>query len=319
MTGYYFLINPSAGKGGAGALIPDIEAVCSVAGLRYEIHETASPGDAQQFVRSRCEEHSAAGSGMLRFYACGGDGTLNEVVNGAAGSDFAEVGCIPAGTGNDFIRNFPEGRFDDLIAQIRGQSRLCDLIRYEGCGGGAELSGYCVNMVNIGFDSNVVDLTARMKRLPLMTGTMAYLSSVTALLAKKKGADLRVEFPKAEHEDAGFVYDGRLLLIAVANGCFCGGGLKGLPRASTDDGTFDVSLVKNVPRHVFIRLFPKYMKGKHLEEKRLADVIRYTHETELRISPNRGEMKLCIDGEITKAGPVRFTICPKAFRFIVPR
>ena len=306
------LINPVTARSALTPHLIDVIDCFEKGGYAVTTHVTQRKNDTQDTVKSIGEQFDTV-------VCAGGDGTLNEVVNGAAGSDFAEVGCIPAGTGNDFIRNFPEGRFDDLIAQIRGQSRLCDLIRYEGCGGGAELSGYCVNMVNIGFDSNVVDLTARMKRLPLMTGTVAYLSSVTALLAKKKGADLRIEFPKAEHEDAGFVYDGRLLLIAVANGCFCGGGLKGLPRASTDDGTFDVSLVKNVPRHVFIRLFPKYMKGKHLEEKRLADVIRYTHETELRISPNRGEMKLCIDGEITKAGPVRFTICPKAFRFIVPR
>ncbi|MBQ9015883.1 MAG: diacylglycerol kinase family lipid kinase [Firmicutes bacterium] len=333
MTRHFFLVNPAAGQGKALDLIPDIHAVCQVAGIDYEVHETTAPGDAERFVRSCCEKQAAVdgatasadrqaaratasadrqAASSLRFYACGGDGTLNEVVNGAAGYDFAEIGCIPAGTGNDFIRNFPEGRFDDLIAQIRGQASLCDLIRYEGICDDAYVSRYCVNMFNIGFDSNVVDLTARMKKLPLMSGSLAYLASVFAMLAEKKGADLRVEYGD------GFVHDGKLLLIAVANGCFCGGGVKGIPRAVTDDGRFDVSLVRNIPRHTFVRLFPKYMKGTHLSDRRLSDVIRYTRETSLHISPNRKTMKLCVDGEITKAGAVRFTIAPKAFRFVVP-
>ncbi len=315
---HIFVINPSAGQGEAHDLIPEIDAVCSVAGVPYEIYETTSVGDAQRYVAEccaaeRCREHGE----HLRFYACGGDGTLNEVVNGAFGYDFAEIGFIPAGTGNDFIRNFPDGRFDDLVAQIKGQTNLCDLIHYEGVADGEHVSRYCVNMFNVGFDSNVVDQTARMKRLPLVTGSMAYLMSVAAMLIRKKGADLRVEYAAG-----GFVYDGKLLLIAVANGSFCGGGIKGIPRAVTDDGVFDVSLVRNVSRLTFVKLFPKYMEGTHLGDPRLTDVIRYTREKSLTITPNppgEGTMKLCVDGEIVKAGKMRFTICPKAFRFIIPR
>ena len=80
----------------------------------------------------------------------------------------------------------------------------------------------------------------------------------------------------------------------------------------------DVSLVKNVSRRVFIRLFPKFMKGTHLEEPRLADVIRYSQEETLTISPNNDEMKLCVDGEISKAGPIRMKIQKGALRFIIP-
>ena len=315
MTRHLFIINPAAGQGEAIKLRSEIDAVCSIAGVDYGIYETESAGDAENFVRAHCEEYAEgqdAGEEILRFYACGGDGTLNEVVNGACGYDFTEVGCIPAGTGNDFIRNFPSRRFDDLVAQVQGESRLCDLIHYEGHINGETVSRYCVNMFNIGFDSNVVDMMARMKRLPLITGSLAYLASVGAMLIGKKGANLRVEYKD------GFVHNGKLLLISVANGCFCGGGIKGLPKAVTDDGVFDVSLVKNVPRRTFIRLFPKYTKGTHLKEKRLQDVIRYTHETALLIAPKHPPMKLCVDGEITKAGKVLFRIQPKAFRFVLP-
>ncbi len=312
-----FVINPGAGQGQAALLQDDIRAVCETAGLDYEIHETTEPGEGEAFVRARCkafawEKFDITGSDqVLRFYACGGDGTLNEVVNGAFGYDFAEVGCIPTGTGNDFVRNFQGADFTNLVDQIRGKAQPCDLIRYEGVCDGESVARYCVNMCNIGFDSNVVDLTVRMKRMPLMTGTMAYLASVATMLIERKGADLRVEY-------GDDVYDGKLLLIAIANGAFCGGGMMGLPKAATDDGLMDVSLVKYVPRRTFVRLFPKYMKGTHLSEPRLKDVIRYTKEGQLLIRPNGGTMKLCVDGEITKAGRVRFTICPEAFRFVVP-
>lgn len=309
---YYFILNPAAGQGRASELTDDIRALCEVSGIDCEIHETTAVGEAETFVRGVCKAYAQEQGGQLRFYACGGDGTLSEVVNGMMGFAFAEAGCIPTGTGNDFVRNFPEADFTDLAAQIRGSSGLCDLIHYEGICDGRPVSRYCVNMFNIGFDCNVVDMTDRMKRLPLMTGPVAYLASVAAMLIGKKGADLSVAY------DDGYIYDGRLLLISIANGSFCGGGIKGLPRAVTSDGVMDVSLVRNVSRLTFVTLFPKYMKGTHLEEPRLASVIRYTHEQSLTISPNRGTMKFCVDGEITKAGEIRFRICPDAFRFVVP-
>lgn len=329
---HVFILNLAAGQGAASALRGEIEAVCSVAGLEYEIYETTAVGDAERSVRTCCEaidsgpdtapdgnadssadaDPAANREALIRFYACGGDGTLNEVVNGAFGYGFTEIGCIPTGTGNDFVRNFPEGNYLDLVDQIRGQARFCDLIRYEGVCDGEAVSRYCVNMCNIGFDCNVVDMTARMKQMPLISGSMAYLSSVAAMLVRKKGADLRVVY------DDGFVHDGKLLLIAVANGCFCGGGIKGIPRAKADDGKIDVSLIKNVPRHTFVRLFPKYMQGTHLNEPALADVLRYSKERTLTISSNNDSMKVSIDGEIFTAETLKFTICPAAFRFVVP-
>ena len=323
---HVFVLNPKAGKREIGGVEADIAAVCEAAPVEYEIYETKAPGDAAAFVRKCCEDAGHFGRGepaeTIRFYAYGGDGSLHEAVNGAAGSSFAEIACIPAGTGNDFVRNFPGRDFLNLPAQIRGSAVPCDLIRYSseepgngksGTGrGGAKLEGYCVNMFNIGFDCNVVDMTDRMKRLPMITGSLAYLGSIAAMLIRKKGADLKVEYGD------GFSYDGKLLLISVANGAFCGGGIKGLPRAATDDGEMDVSLVRNVSRATFVRLFPKYMKGTHLEVPELQDVVRYTREKKLYISPNGGSLKLCVDGEIVETGPIRFEIVPKAFRFVIP-
>ncbi len=317
---HIFIVNPAAGQGKLSGLDAEISAACEAAGAEYEIYRTKAAGDGAAFVREYClrEENRDGAREPLRFYACGGDGTLHEVAGGAAGHPFAEVACVPAGTGNDFIRNFPGRDFRDLSAQISGSAVPCDLIRYEeervgpaGRGGG-KISGYCVNMFNIGFDCNVVDMTARMKQVPLVSGTFAYLWSIAAMLIRKEGADITIEY-----ED-GSRHEGKLLLASVANGAFCGGGIKGLPRAATDDGKMDISVVRDVPRRVFVRLFPKYMKGTHLSEPRLADVIRYTKEEKLVISPNGDTMKLCVDGEIIRTGPIRFKICPAAFRFVLP-
>ena len=333
---HIFVINQAAGQGGAKALSADIRQAGNAIGVDVEIYETVCPGDGERFVRRCCREEAEqigadeaddpAGTdedARLRFYACGGDGTLNEVVNGMDGFSFAEAGCIPVGTGNDFVRNFPEADFTDLPAQLTAKARPCDLIAWEEVSRtsgrdsrtddeGMASARLCINMVNIGFDGNVADLTARMKRVPLVNGTLAYIISVFTMLIEKKGADLRVEYPD------GFVHDGKLLLIAIANGCFCGGGIKGLPRAKTDDGQMDVSLVKDVPRRAFVRLFPKYMNGTHLEEPRLADVIRYTPETGLTITANRGCMKVCIDGEILSMEGLRLAIRPEGVKFVVP-
>ncbi len=145
-----------------------------------------------------------------------------------------------------------------------------------------------------------------------MKGSFAYLLSVAIVLIKKKGADLKVCY-----ED-GTVFDGKLLLIAVANGCFCGGGVKGVPLARLDDGLMDVSLIRDVKRRTFVRLFPKYAKGMHLQDRRVSELMEYVKCRRLAICANGGAMRLCTDGEITDAERVDFEVVPKGMIFSVP-
>jgi YegS/Rv2252/BmrU family lipid kinase len=316
---HFFILNPAAGQGKALRLEKKIWKAADEAGINALVHITTRPGDGEMFVRSKCNEIKDE---TLRFYACGGDGTLNEVVNGLfieredgtfGAASNAEVANIPVGTGNDFIRNYGTADdFRDIPLQITSGSRPCDLISYRGECGGKEISRYSVNMFNIGFDCNVVDKTASLKKKPLLVGPAAYLAGVATMLIKKKGADLTVEY------DDGYKFSGKLLLIAVANGCFCGGGVKGIPKARTDDGLMDVSLVKNTTRRNFVRLFPKYSKGTHLEDPAADELVLYKKCRRLKITPNEGKMKLCVDGEITMAGTMNFRIVPEAFRFVVP-
>lgn len=306
---HIFVINPLAGKKRRNRkLEEEILQTGQRLGVNTEIYETSHPGDGEAFVRRICEQKSK--EDQIRFYACGGDGALNEVVNGAFGASGVEVGCVPIGTGNDYVRNFgsPE-EFLNIRSQLQGEAVDSDLIRYTEDGGKPR---YCVNMFNIGFDCNVVDQASRVKRWPLIKGSLAYLLSVGIILIKKKGADLQVIY------DDGSVFDGKLLLIAIANGCYCGGGVKGVPLSKLDDGLMDVSLIRDIPRRLFVQLFPKYAKGTHLGEEKLSDIMDYRKCQRLTITANGAPMRLCTDGEITDARQVSFEMVPGSMRFSVP-
>lgn len=309
---HIFVINPEAGKkGGRDKLITAIRSAGEKLGCKVEIYETKFAGDGEDFVRRTA---IAADIGeKIRFYACGGDGAVNEVANGAYGFD-VEVGCVPMGTGNDYIRNYGNVKqFRDIESQLQGQAVDSDLIRYvQYLDGVKQAPRYCVNMFNIGFDCNVVDQTAKAKKWPFVKGSFAYILSVAIMLIRKKGANLKVEY-----ED-GRIFDGKLLLIAIANGCYCGGGVKGVPLSILDDGLMDVSLIRDIPRRLFIYMFPKYSKGTHLQCEKIKSVLDYDKCKKLVISANGKPMRLCTDGEITNADKVVFEIAPKAMRFAVP-
>ena len=306
---HIFVINPKAGKkGGKENLEASIIAAGEKLGKDVEIYETRFAGDGEDFVR-----RTAASMGQdekIRFYACGGDGAIHEIFNGAYGFDNVEVGCIPMGTGNDYIRNYGDAKqFRDIEAQLMGEAVDSDMIRYSVDGGEPR---YCANMFNIGFDCNVVDQTAKAKNWPLVNGSFAYILSVFIMLIKKKGANLRVEFEDGE------VFDDKLLLMAIANGCYCGGGWKSNPVASLDDGIMDIGLIRDIPRRQFPVLLPKYSKGTHLTHKGIEKILIYKKSKTLKITANGENMRLCTDGEITDARHVTFEMVPKAIKFAVP-
>ena len=310
---HIFVINPKAGKEkNREKLEANILAAGKKLNKKVEIYETTAAGDGEDFV-SRTSAAKDPDE-KIRFYACGGDGAVNEVFNGAYGFENVEVGCIPMGTGNDYIRNYGTAeQFHNIEAQLMGEAVDCDVIRYtEYINGIAKAPRYCANMLNIGFDCNVADLTATAKTWPLINGSFAYLISVFIMLVKKKGANLRVEFEDGE------VFDDKLLLMTMANGCYCGGGWRSNPVASLDDGIMDIGLIKDIPRRQFPALLPKYSKGTHLDHKGIEKILIYKKSRTLTIHANEETMKICIDGEISDAEKLTCEMVPKAIRFAVP-
>lgn len=298
-----FVINPKAGTG------KETEKIILEAGKSAEIYVTKCEGDATRFVKEYCEINGAA-----RFIACGGDGTLSEVLNGAIDCEGAEIGVIPKGTGNDFCRNFKmAGDFTDIGGQISASTVKCDVIKYKTVAEGKEETGYCMNMFNIGFDCNVADLAASIKSKTIISGPLAYFLSIFAMLIKKKGADIEIEIDGKEF------YSGRLLLTSIANGSYCGGGIMSNPLASLHDGMINLNVVYNVSRLKFLSLLPYYMKGTHVNLSEIEEVIYNTKCKKIVLAPLDGEMKICIDGEIKTAGKTEFEILPEAVSFVVPK
>ena len=304
-----FIINPKAGQGKESHKIKhQIYKTVLRSGADAEVYTTLDAGDGERFVRQYCRIN-----GPARFIAVGGDGTLNEVLNGAMGFEDAEVGVIPFGTGNDFCRNF-KGResFKNISSQITGTGIPCDAIKYTTHVGGKKKTGYCVNMMNIGFDCNVADMTAGMKKKPFISGPFAYFISILIMLINKKGANLRIE------TDGEVAHTGPLLLTSVANGCYCGGGIMSNPTASVQDGFININIIKNVSRFKFITLLPFYMKGTFLKMKGIDKIVTSKKCKKVVITPLQKSFRLANDGEITDAGVLELEIVHKAFKFVVP-
>lgn len=308
-----FILNPEAGKGrGLDKLRDKIERTAQALHEEVGTYITKARGDGEAFAHLAVQEAKSKGE-KIKLIACGGDGTLNEIVNGMVGYDGAAVGVMPTGTGNDFVRNFPEaGDFMSVKAQLLGDIKRCDLIKYSGLLEGRHQTRYCANMFNIGFDCNVVDLTARLKKYPLLKGSFAYLTAVLGILIKKKGAKLKIEI------DDELIEEGAVLLTAMANGGYCGGGVNSSPKASIDDGYMDVNIIYNVTRREFVKKFPYYSKGTHMELPDIDRLLWFKQCKKARITPLEGTMRLCTDGEIVDAGQVTMEVIPKAINVVIP-
>lgn len=299
---HIFILNPAAGpKKAEKTILPRILEAVKEENADYEIHRTMNVGDGENFVRNRCLAHPGED---IRFYAVGGDGTLNEVANGIFGFPKAEFAFIPAGTGNDFARIFADPRaFLDIKKQLRGRAIPIDLIRYD--------DRVIVNMLNIGLDCAVVTEVDMLKEKYFLRGPFAYMVGVGVVFGRNRGFHLKVTL-----ED-GRVYDQEFTLVAVGNGAFCGGGFKGVPRAEIDDGLLDVSLVNKVNRRTFASLITKYHKGTHLESPAAGDIITYVKCRSLSIEP-KDTMQICVDGEVHCSGRLDISIVPSAIQFSVP-
>ncbi len=300
---YSFLINPVSGKGGHGdELAKSIKTECEARSLDHEIYFTTGVGSAFEYVKEFAEKYPKE---KISFFACGGDGTLGEVVNGVMASEGRErlcVGVIPVGTGNDFVRNFSEGDFSDIGAQIDGSDIKIDLISCNGI--------FCVNMVNIGFDCEVVCKKASLQRNKMIPSKLAYIIGLAITLIRKPGVKCRISLDGGEYEDK------ELLLTTFGNGEYCGGGFHSNPESRINNGKINALTVNNISRRKFVSIVGSYKKGTHLVHK---DLLQSTLNESLCIdfySPTN----ISVDGEVIKVEK-HLSMCAvkEAVNFILPR
>lgn len=303
---YLFVINPTAGRQDAGRwLIPKIRAAAAAVGVEAEIVRTTHAGHA----RSLAAEAAAAGE-ETRLYACGGDGTLNEVVQAAAGCPHLAVGCVPCGSGNDYVRNFPAGAsFLDLEAQLRAETAVVDVIRTPfGCG---------VDICAAGLDAQVAYGIPKFRRLPLCGGSMAYTLSILQTAFSRFDHRLRVTLD-------GRVIEGSYMMAALCNGRLYGGGYRAAPHARMDDGLLDVVLVHPMPLPAVVRFLTYYKRGAHLPEdglvlERYRQNLQFFRARSVDIQVLDGEpVVTTLDGECAPRMSLHAEIAPRQLKVLLP-
>ena len=297
---HIFIINPKSGKKDSTQFIQKyLEENHSE--LHYEIYNTKHIGDAIEYVKEQCKNKTEP----ITFYACGGDGTLNEVVNGVYGFEDVYLTVFPCGSGNDFVKVFgKENYFKDLSSLINGNIKKIDVLEVNG--------RYSLNMVNLGFDGAVAYNMIKFKRWPLVTGKGAYnIALVYSLICKMKH---KCKILIDEQE----VFNGNMLLTAVGNGLCCGGGYYCLPKANVVDGLIDMVYVKTISRFKFIGLVGKYKDGTYLGDPKYDKYMKYVNCKKVQLVAQK-PIAYSVDGECFMEKEININMHHKAINFIVPK
>ena len=304
---YCFVINRFAGKGKyVEELQQNIVKYCGEANVPYDIYLSDHIGAAKEYIERLVRERETGEE--LAVFACGGDGTLCETVNAVMSLEDREgvyVGLVPTGTGNDFVRNFGSSEFFmDIKSQIEAKPYFVDLLECNGM--------YAINMVNVGFDCEVVVKTADMKRKPYIPSKFAYIAGLLVTLIKKPGVKM------SSSENGQEAKRRELLLTTFANGEYCGGGFQSKPRAKLNDGKIDAIWVNNMSRTKFISIVSYYKAGTHLDAPKLEKIISHgkLESVEMKFD---AETNICVDGEIITAKEMKLSIVKNALGFLVPK
>lgn len=306
---YLFLLNPAAGRQDTtaqtrrrleGALLQ-----CGIPRQDCSFIRTMYKGHAKTLARQ------AARTGQpVRIWAVGGDGTFREALEGASPYPNAAVGCIPAGSGNDFLRTFgTKAEFLDLAGQLRGGVVPIDLMDTS--------LGLSAAVCAAGLDAQVAMGAADFRRNPLFHGEAAYLLSALRQICGPIGRRLR------------FVVDGEsfaadVLMCAACNTRDYGGGFRAAPAARPDDGLIDLIVVRRISRATLLRLLNRYKQGRHFAGGALApDLSRYliyrqARHITIELADGRGPITATADGECAEVSRLEIRLAPLAARVILP-
>ena len=295
---HLFIVNPTAG---GSDRTPDVLARVAAAfrdrSDEREVYVTKAPMDATDRIRREAEV-----CGELRVYACGGDGTFNECVNGAALRPNVAVCPFPAGTGNDFCRMFGSEQelFRDLDALLDGTVRPIDLI--DCCG------RYGANICSVGIDARIGTDVHSYSSLPLIGGAGAYVVSAAVNMFRGIARPMRIRCGDYEAE-------GPHTLVCACNGQYYGGGFHPSLNARPDDGVLDFFIARKVNLFQFAALIGKYAAGKAAE---MSKIVTHLQGRDLEIVFEKEDV-VNVDGEALFTDHVTMKLVPDALRLIVPR
>ena len=296
---HIFIINPAAGKNDGRQKIYDMaEKLRQEHDLDVDCILTKNPGYATGITRKIAQEGDD-----VRFYACGGDGTVNEVANGIIGFSNAAMSCIPIGTGNDFLKNFGEDAalFSDAENLWDGPQFPLDAID---CNGRIALTIACS-----GIDARVAADVHKFSSSPLLDGKSSYVAAlIVNFLFKGIATHWTLDLD-------GLVMEDDYSLVAVCNGRYYGGGFMPVAEARMDDGVLNTLVVKKVNRRTFIKFVTPYSKGGYREFPEFASC---TTPKVVHIHSEKPDIVTCLDGESMTSTDVTIRLAEQKLNFFGP-
>ena len=294
---HLFIINPAAGsRNRTEAYSEVIHRLCREQNLDYEVRVSTAPGECARIAKEAAETGEE-----LRIYACGGDGTLNEVVQGAAGHDNVAITVFSGGSGNDFAKLFDEPEvFFSLERLLDAQEVTFDLIKCN--------DDFSLNICSVGLDARIGTDVSHYKRLPLLSGFRAYAASTVVNVIKGIAEHYVIEIN-------GERIDGKQTMICVCNGRYYGGGFNPVPEADPTDGLLDVLLVKEVSRLQVAGVVGKYKAGRY---KELPKLVKHYRTDAVKITCDK-PTPINLDGELRVSEVVDMSIAKEKLRFFYPR
>ena len=294
---HLFIINPAAGsKNRTQRYQADIHAACHARNLDYRVAVSQVPGDC-----TRLALEAAQSGEEYRIYACGGDGTLNEVASAAAGYPNVAVTVFSGGSGNDFIKIFDDSTaFFDIHRLLDADEAVFDMIR---CNDHLALNTCCV-----GLDARIGNDVARYKRMPMLGGNRAYIASTLVHLCRGISEHYVIDVE-------GHCIYGRETFVCICNGRYYGGGFNPVPEADPSDGKLDVLVVRHLSRLEIPAVIGKYKEGRYRELGRYA---RYFRTDRIKVTCDR-PTPINLDGETRTETVAEFTVADEKLRFFYPK
>ncbi len=306
---FHFIINPAAGKKNYYEFLQkELEQKQSTLCANehsYTIHISNYPKHTCKIAKKIAQEGA-----QCVIFAVGGDGTFSEIVSSVYNYTNVSVGCIPCGSGNDFIRNFGERNdFLDLEKQFNGKTHLIDLIKTN--------VGVSSCICSAGLDADIAHAMPTFKKLPFCSGSMAYNMAILKCLMRKLGKSYTIKIDGEEIK-------GEYLFAAFCNGKAYGGGFLAAPEALLTDGFLDVVLVRKVGLTLIAKIIGKYKKGEHIQNgnivPELQEIFTFKRAKKICLKPvNANETLLInIDGEIAKAKQFNSEVLPLKGKIFLP-
>ncbi|MBE6753572.1 MAG: hypothetical protein E7559_04365 [Ruminococcaceae bacterium] len=305
LTRCFFIINPAAGIKNAYESIGDtLKSACEQVGIPFEYRLTEYPGHAQEIAAEIAGQ--ATEEKPIRIFSVGGDGTLFEVVNGIVGKPFCELGCIPCGTGNDYIKCYGDrSEFLDIAGYITSEAVPADCIK-----AGDVVS---INICSLGLDAKICDranfLKSKHKNMP---GSKAYDKALVQCFLGKLYNDLKVTI------DDDQVYEGKYLFALAASGKCYGGGYNSAPMAEPADGLLDFILVKSISHPRVLTMIGPYKSGKYFGMRRFRKIVVHARGKKMRVEAKTPAI-INVDGECSRISDLTIEVMPAAVRFVVPQ